>query len=97
MTESAKKIFDMLNLEPYEDFKIDGHRDTFYMNNDLEVCVHTPRTVLKCPRMLRSIINNPEHIIKLPKRTNNPLHNLVEQKGEKKRRETKELGQNQHS
>ena len=82
MTESAKKIFEVLNLEPYEDFKINGYRDTFYMNNDLEIYVRTPRMVLKCPIILIEIINNPKSIIKLPKRTKKKLRDWTEKEYE---------------
>ena len=68
MTENAEKIFDMLSLEPYEDFKIDGCEDKYYIDSNLELYVmsYNPYTVTKCPKLLIEIINMPERIIKLP-------------------------------
>ena len=37
MTENAEKIFDMLNINPYQDFKIDGYDDKYYIVIDLIV------------------------------------------------------------
>lgn len=82
MTENVKKIFGMLNLEPYEDFKIDGFSNIYYIDDNLEIYVRTPRMVLKCPKILIEIINNPKSIIKLPKKTKKKLRDWTEREYE---------------
>ena len=71
MTENAKKIFDMLGIEPKEKFKLKGNDNDLYCLTENLIGYLFDEKENKCGLMgnwlLRDILINPEIIIKLPK------------------------------
>lgn len=69
MNDNARKIFDLLGVEPYEWFetKCSDHRHYIDDNLELITTLYSPYIKhIKEPKLLIKLINNPELIIKIP-------------------------------
>lgn len=66
MNDNVRKVFDMLGVEPYEKFKIEGNGDTIY-HIDEELYIYRDNEILCSDKILKYLINGYFKIIKLPK------------------------------
>ena len=66
MNDNVRKVFDMLGVEPYEKFKIEGNGDTIY-HIDEELYIYRDNEILCSDKGLNNLINGYFKIIKLPK------------------------------
>ena len=69
MNENVRKVFDMLGVEPYEKFKIEGNGDTIY-HIDEELYIYRDNEILCSDKILKYLINGYFKIIKLLKEPN---------------------------
>ena len=67
MNDNVRKVFDILGVEPYEKFKIEGNEDTIYYIDE-ELYVHRDKEILCSDKGLNNLINGYFKIIKLPKK-----------------------------
>ena len=65
MNDNVRKIFDMLGVEPNEEFKIEGLSKTFYINEDL--LLFNAETHSAWSNTFRHLLNGNRKIIKIPK------------------------------
>lgn len=65
MTENVRKVFDMLGVEPYERFRIDGIKEKIFINEDL--IIEDEEGFFR-DKLLRPILTSQYKIIKLPKK-----------------------------
>ena len=67
MTENVRKIFDMLGVEPNEEFNIKGFKGKFHYDYDLWL---RNEENLTFPNLVVFMLKDPSIIIKLPKEPN---------------------------
>ena len=65
MTENARKVFDMLGIEPCVWFRVDGIKEKIYINEDL--IIEDEEGFFR-DKLLRPILTGQYKIIKLPKK-----------------------------
>lgn len=75
MTNNVKKIFEILDIEPNEIFRVDGTNKTYYIDEDL--MLFYAETKESSLNMLRFILNGTYKIIKLPKENKKKLRDLT--------------------
>ena len=80
MNDNVRKVFDMLGVEPYEKFKIEGNGDTIY-RIDEELYIYRDNEILCSDKILKYLINGYFKIIKLPK--TKKLRDLTEEEWNK--------------
>lgn len=70
MTENVRKIFDMLGVEPNEEFKVDGYDYRYYIDSNLDICAIVPSRdiMINLCGIFIQILKNPKLIIKIPKK-----------------------------
>ena len=66
MNDNVRKVFDMLGIEPNEEFKIEGNGDTIY-RIDEKLYVYRNNKILCSDKGLSNLIYGYFKIIKLPK------------------------------
>ena len=76
MNDNVRKVFDMLGVEPYEKFKIEGNGDTIY-HIDEELYIYRDNEILCSDKILKYLINGYFKIIKLPKEPKKKLRDLT--------------------
>ena len=76
MNDNVRKVFDMLGIEPYEKFKIEGNGDTIY-HIDEELYIYRDNEILCSDKILKYLINGYFKIIKLPKEPKKKLRDLT--------------------
>ncbi len=83
MNDNVRKVFDILGVEPNEEFKIDGYDYKYYIDSNLEIYAisYNPHAILKFTEIFMEIIKNPERIIKIPK--TKKLRDLTEEEWDK--------------
>lgn len=86
MNDNVRKIFDILGVEPYEKFKIEGNGDTIY-RIDEELYIYRDDEILRSDKGLNNLINGYFKIIKLPKKKK--LRDLTEEEWDKWREKKK--------
>ena len=65
MTDNVRKIFDMLDVQPNEIFKVGGYEGcSFTINENLAICKIPYTKDFNYYKWLRNILINPERIIK---------------------------------
>ena len=84
MNDNVKKIFEILGVEPNEEFKVEGLSKTFYINEDL--LLFNAKTHSAWTNTFRHLLNGNRKIIKLPKESNKikkKLRDLTEEEWNK--------------
>lgn len=87
MNDNVRKVFDMLGIEPYEKFKIEGNGDTIY-HIDEELYIYRDNEILCSDTILKYLINGYFKIIKLPKEPKKKLRDLTPEEWDKWREKT---------
>ena len=67
MNDNIRKVFDMLGVEPYEKFKIEGNGDTIYYIDE-KLYVYRNNEILCNDKGLSNLIYGYFKIIKIPKK-----------------------------
>lgn len=80
MNENVRKVFDMLGVEPNENFEIEGNGDIIY-RIDEELYIYRDNEILRSDKGLNNLINGYFKIIKLPK--TKKLRDLTEEEWNK--------------
>lgn len=80
MNDNVRKVFDMLGVEPNEEFKIKGNGDTIY-RIDEELYIYRDNEILCSDKGLNNLITGYFKIIKLPK--TKKLRDLTEEEWNK--------------
>lgn len=70
MTDNVRKIFDILGVEPNEEFKVDGYDYRYYIDSSLDMCAIVPSRdiMINLCGIFIQILKNPKLIIKIPKK-----------------------------
>ena len=83
MNDNVRKVFDMLGIEPNEEFKIEGNGDTIYYIDE-KLYIYRDNEFLCSDKGLSNLINGSFKIIKIPK--TKKLRNLTEKEWNKWKR-----------
>ena len=82
MNDNVRKVFDMLGVEPYEKFKIEGNGDTIY-HIDEELYVYRDNEILCSDKSLSNLLNGYFKIIKLQKENKKKLRDWTPEEWDK--------------